>query len=83
MNLPVQLESYLVMEVFSMQGDDWYNFLDVQGCYSKLYFVWKPRESCYGTSTAKQENENGDVAWECYRSCLRLGIVSRDDVGYV
>ena len=36
MNLPVQLESYLVMEVLSMQGDDWYSFLDVQGCYSKL-----------------------------------------------
>ena len=62
MNLPVQLESYLMMEVFSMQGDDWYNFLDVQGCYSKFYFAWKPRESCYGTSTAKQKNENGDVS---------------------
>ena len=83
MNLPVQLESYLVMEVFSMQCDDWYNFLDVQGCYSKLHFVLTPSESCYGSSTAKQENENGDVAWECYRSCLRLGIVSRDDVGCV
>ena len=83
MNLPVQLESYLVMEVLSMQGDGWYSFLDVQGCYSKLYFALKPRGSCYGTSTAKQENENGDVAWECYRSYLRLGIVSRDDVGYV
>ena len=83
MNLPVQLESYLVMEVFSMQGDDWYNFLEVQGCYSKLYFVLKLLESCWRTSTAKQEIENGDVALECYRSCLRFGIVSRDDVGCV
>ena len=83
MNLPVQLKLYLVMEVSSMQGDDWYSFLDVQGCYSKLYFVLKPFESCYGTSAAKQENENGDVAWECYRSCLRFGIASRDIVGCV
>ena len=59
MNLPVQLESYLMMEVFSMQGDDWYNFLDVHGCYSKLYFVLKPFESCYRTSTAKLKTENG------------------------
>ena len=59
MNLPVQLESYLMMEVFSMQGDDWYSFLDVQGCYSKFYFALKHFESSYGTSTAKQESENG------------------------
>ena len=36
----------------------------------------KPFESCYGTSTAKQENENGDVSWECYRSCPMLGTTS-------
>ena len=83
MNLPVQLEPYLMMEVFSMQGADWYSFLDVQGCYSKFYFALKLAESSYRTPPAKQKNENDDVDWECYRSCLRLGIVSRDDVGYV
>ena len=72
MNLPVQLKLYLAMEKLSVQGDDWYSFLEVQGCYSKLYFALKLVESCYGTSTAKQENENGDVVWECYRSCLRF-----------
>ena len=78
MNLPVQLESYLMMEVFSVQGDDWYSFLDVQGCYSKLYFVWKPRESCWGTSTAKQKNENGDIGQECYSLLLMLWTVCMD-----
>ena len=61
MNLPVQLESYLMMEVFSMQGDDWYSFLDVQGCYSKFYFALKLAESSYSTPPAKQENENGQT----------------------
>ena len=83
MNLPVQLELYLVMEVLSVQGDDWYNFLDVQGCYSKFYFALKLAESSYRTPPAKQKNENGDVEWECYRSCLRFGITSRDVVGCV
>ena len=61
MNLPVQLKLYLMIEVLSVQGDDWYSFLEVQGCYSKLYFALKLAESCYGTSTAKQENENGQT----------------------
>ena len=59
MNLPVQLKFYLAMEKLSVQGDDWYSFLDVQGCYSKLYFVLKPFESCYSTSPANQKSENG------------------------
>ena len=58
-----------------MQSDDWYSFLDVQGCYSKLYFALKPSESCYGTSTAKQENENGQTDQRSYSPLLMLWIV--------
>ena len=61
MNLPVQLKFYLVMEKLSVQGDDWYSFLDVQGCYSKFYFALKLAESSCSTPPAKQENENGQT----------------------
>ena len=54
-DLPVQLETCATMEILTRQGNDLYSFLDVSGCYSNLQFAWKPRESCYGTSTAKPE----------------------------
>ena len=78
MNLPVQLESCATMEMLTRQGNDLYSFFDVSGCYSNLQFAWKPRESCYGTSTAKQKNENGDVDQECYSLLLMLWTVYMD-----
>ena len=78
MNLPVQLESCLAMEELSGQDNDLYSLLDVQRCYSKLQFALKPSESCYGTSTAKQKNENGDVGQECYSLLLMLWTVCMD-----
>ena len=78
MNLPVQLESYLAMEVLSVQGDDWNSLLEVQGCFSNLQFALKLAESSYRTPPAKQKNENGDVGQRCYSLLPMLWTVCMD-----
>ena len=64
MNIPSQLELYLAMGELSGQDDDWYSFLDVQGCYSKFYFALKPVVSSCRTPPANQKNENGQTVLE-------------------
>ena len=57
MNLPVQLGSCMTMEALSRQGEDWYNLLKVQGCYSNAWCALNLAISSYRSSPAKLKTE--------------------------
>ena len=67
------------MELLLRQGNDLYNLLNVQGCYSNAWYALNLAESLHGSQPAQMKNENGTLGNGCYSSSSMLGITSMDD----
>ena len=68
----------MTMEALSRQSEDWYSLLEVQGCYSNVWYALNLAESLHGSPPAREKDENGQLCYGCYSLYLRLGIAWMD-----